>query len=103
MMKVIQRGIMKVVPGKMVEAMELMGKHTAVATRLGCPPMKSYHCLSGGGEFFHTIIGEAEWDSLAAMEAFFEKMTADAEMQELMAKWEAVLESHEIEFYLPMS
>jgi len=101
-MKVIQRGIMKVVPGKMAEAMELMGKHTAVAARLGCPPMRSYRCLSGGGEFFHTIIGEAEWDSLAAMEAFFEKMMADAEMQELMAKWETILESHAIEFYTPI-
>jgi len=29
-------------------------------------------------------------------------MRADPEMQALMAKWEAVLESHEIEFYMPM-
>ena len=102
-MKVVQRGVMKVIPGKMAEAMELNGKHMAAAHRLGCPPMRSYRCLSGRGEFFHTIIGEAEWDSLAAMEAFFDKMMADAEMRELMAKWEGVLESHEIEFYLPMS
>jgi hypothetical protein len=102
MMKVIQRGIMKIVPGKMAEAMELMEKHTAIATRLGCPPMRSYRCLSGGGEFFHTIVGEAEWDSFAAMEAFFENMFADPEMRALMAKWEAILESHEIQFYTPL-
>jgi hypothetical protein len=101
-MKVVERGIMKVVPGKMAEAMELNEKHTAAARRLGCPPMRSYRCLSGGGEFFHTIVGETEWGSFAAMEAFFEKMMADPEMQALMAKWETVLESHEIELYMPM-
>jgi len=72
---------MKVVPGKTGEAMELWGKHTAAANRLGCPSMKSYRCISGGGEFFHTIVGESAWDSFAAMEAFFDKMFADAEMQ----------------------
>jgi len=79
-MKVIQRGIMKIVPGKMAEAMGLMGKHTAAAKRLGCPSMRLYRCLSGGGEFFHTIVGEAEWDSMAAMESFFDKMMADPDI-----------------------
>jgi hypothetical protein len=63
---------MKIVPGKMPEAMELMEKHTAASMRLGCPNFRSYRPLIGG-EFFHTIIGEAEWDSMAAMEAFYEK------------------------------
>jgi len=100
-MKIIQRGTMKIVPGKMAEAMELMAKHTAAATRLGCPSMRSYRPVIGG-EYFHTIIGEAEWDSMAAMEAFYEKMMVDPEMQELMAKWEPVMESHVIEFYAPV-
>jgi len=101
-MRVVQRGIMKVVPGKMAEAMELMGRHNAAAVHLGSPPMRQYRCISGGGEFFHTIIGEADWDSFAALETFFDKMMADPEMQELMARWEGVLESHEIEFYTPV-
>ena len=101
-MRIVQRGIMKIVPGKMEEAMQLVEKHTAVAGRLGAPPWRAYRCLSGRGEFFHTIVGEAEWDSFAALEAFFEKMMADPEMQELMSKWETILESHELEFYLPM-
>jgi len=100
-MKIIQRGTMKIVPGKMQEAMELMGKHTAASMRLGCPSFKSYRPLIGG-EFFHTIIGESEWDSMASMEAFYERMMADSEMQELMAKWEPVMESHVVEFYAPM-
>jgi hypothetical protein len=101
-MRVVQRGIMKIVPGKMEEAMQLMGKHYDAAARLGSPPSRMYRCLSGRGEFFHTIIGEAEWDSFASLEAFFDKMMTDPEMQELMSKWETILESHELEFYLPM-
>jgi hypothetical protein len=100
-MKIIQKGTMKIVPGKMAEAMELMEKHTAASTRLGCPSMKSYRPLIGS-EFFHTIIGEAEWDSMAAMEAFYERMMEDSEMQALMAKWEPVMESHVIEFFTPV-
>ena len=100
-MKIIQRGTMRILPGKMGEAMDLFQKHTTIATRLGCPSMRSYRPLIGN-EFFHTIIGEAEWDSMAAIEAFFDKMMADSEMQALMAQWETVLESHVIEFYAPM-
>ncbi len=92
---------MKIVPGRMAEAMELMEKHTAASMRLGCPSFKSYRPLIGG-EFFHTIVGEAERDSMTAIEIFYEKMMADSEMQELMAKWEPVLESHVVEFYAPM-
>jgi len=100
-MRVIQRGIMKVVPGKMAEAMELNEKHMAIASRYGMPPMRGYRPFVGG-EFFHTIIFEAEWNSLAAMEAFFDKMFSDPEMQALMPKWDALLESHEVELYIPM-
>jgi hypothetical protein len=101
-MKIMVREIMKVLPGKMAEAMELEKKHMAIATRYGAPPERGYRCISGGGDFFHTVIGESEWDSIAAMEAFQEKMFADPEVQALMAKWETILTSHEIEFYMPL-
>lgn len=102
-MKVIQRGIMKIVPGKMAEAMELNKKHFAIVSRLGMPltAMRSYRPFIGG-EYMHTLIFEVEWDSFAAMEAFFEKMLADPEMQALMPKWDAVLESHVVELNTPM-
>lgn len=64
-MKIIQRGIMKIVPGKTAEAMELYEKHMAIASRLGMPltGMRSYRPFIGG-ELFHTLIGEFEWDSM---------------------------------------
>jgi len=40
-MKVMQRGIMKIMPGKTAEAMELLGKYMAVVSRLvGVPKEK---------------------------------------------------------------
>ena len=101
-MKVIQRGILKIAPGKMADYMELQEKFMAVATRLGCPPMRCYRPLSGGGDAIRGIICEAEWDSLAALEAYFEKTVTDPEWQALMPKWETIIESHQLEFLMPM-
>jgi len=99
-MKVLARTIVKVVPGKMAEYMKVEEKSKAMASRYGMPPWRRYSCLSGDSA--HTIVYEMEWDSLAAMEASFEKMFADPERQELMAKSDAVVVSHENEFYTPM-
>ena len=106
-MKVVQRGIMNVLPGKMAEAMELLEKHMAIVSRLvGIPrqklPMRTYRPFLGGGDSLHIVIFEVEWDSLAAMVAFFEKVMADPEMQALTPKWEAIEKSHEVEVLMLM-
>jgi len=106
-MKVMQRGIMKIMPGKTAEAMELIGKYMAVVSRLvGMPreklPMKTYRPFLGGGDSLHTIVFEVEWNSFGEMSAFFEKMFADSEMQAQMPKWEALEQSHEVELYMVM-
>jgi hypothetical protein len=101
-MKVMVRSIMKVFPGKIAEAMELEGKHMAIASRvLGISP-RCYRPLSGGGDVMNTLISEGEFDSLAAFEAHPQKMGADPEMQALMPKLEAAIESMEVEFYMPI-
>jgi hypothetical protein len=103
-MKVIQRSVVKVVPGKMVEYMELEKERMPIATRLGMPPQRVYRLVSGEGDFFHTLIYELEWDSLAALEAYVEKMftNPDPEIQALMAKYDALMENHTNEVYMPM-
>ena len=104
-MKVMQRGIMRVLPGKMAEAMELLEKHMAIVSKKEYgpfPAMRSYRPFVGGGDTMHTIVFEVEWDSLTEMAAFFEKVMADPEMQALMPKWEAVEESHKVELYMPI-
>ena len=98
-MKVMQRGIMKIMPGKTAEAMELNEKYMAIVTRLvGVPfTMRRYTPFLGGGDSLHTIVFEVEWNSFGEMSAFFEKAMADPEVQAFMPKWEAVEQSHEVE------
>ena len=101
-MKVMVRSIMKFLPGKMEEAIKLEKKHMAIANRvLGISP-RIYRRLSGGGDTTRTIIVEAEMDSLAAFEAHPLKMGADPEMQELIPKLDAIIDSLEVEFYMPI-
>jgi len=101
-MKVMVRTIMKAVPGKMAELMELEQKHTAIANRVLGISGKCYRPLSGGGDTMNTIISEGEFDSLAAFEAHPEKMGADTEMQTLMPRFDGVIASMDVEFYIPM-
>ena len=101
-MKVIMRAPVKVVPGKMAEYMELEKKRIAITTRLGYPPEKVYRMISGEGDIFHTLVYEMEWDSLAAIQAHFERMSTDPEMQAFQAQYDALIESHGLELYTPL-
>ena len=101
-MRVTVRSIMKALPGKMAEAMELEKQHMAIAGRVLGISARCYRPLSGGGDTMRCIICESEFDSLAAFEAHPEKMGADPEAQALFPKLEAVIESFEVEFYTPL-
>ena len=71
-MKIIQRGIMKVVPGKMSETMGLMEEWKAAMNRLGAPigSMKAYRRLSGGDdEAVFQGFGLVEWGCLRCFAA----------------------------------
>jgi len=95
---------MKIVPGKMAEAMALNKKYMAIVSRLGIPTtgMRMYRPFTGGGDAIHTIVFEIEWDSLTEMAAFFEKVMADPEYQAQMSQWDALLENHQVELYAVM-
>jgi antibiotic biosynthesis monooxygenase (ABM) superfamily enzyme len=99
-MKVMFRTTVKIVPGKMAEYMEVEKESQAMASRYGMPTWRRYSPLTG--DSMHTIVYEMEFDSLNALEASFEKMFADPERQEVMAKSEGTLVSHENELYIPM-
>lgn len=101
-MKVTVRNIMKVLPGKMDEAIKLEKQHMAIAKRVLGISARSYRPLSGGGDTTRTLIHEAEFDSLAAFEAHPMKMGADPEMQEIVPKLEAIIDSVEVEIYMPI-
>jgi hypothetical protein len=99
-MKVIMRTTIKVVPGKMVEYKEIDRKGEAISIRAGGPPWKRYGCVSG--DSLHTLVYDTEYDSLVTMEAFLEKMFMDPERQQLMAKSDACIVSHDNELLMPM-
>ena len=99
-MKVISRTTVKIVPGKMAEYMEIDKKGEAISIRAGGPPWKRYGRISG--DSLHTIVYDTEYDSLAAREAFLEKMLTDPERQALMAKSDACIVSRENELLMPM-
>ena len=104
-MKVIQRGIMKILPGKIEEAMKLLEEWFAMVKLLGVPveKMRSYRPVSGGNDIMHTQIFEIEWNSFTEMATFFDKVMAGPEFQTEMAKWDAIIETHEMEILTPMS
>ncbi len=97
----IQRLIQKVVPGKRAELEALTKKFEPFERRLGLPVAKRYECLSGGHDW-NTIILEREWESLAVMEATFEKCMADPEYQALSAQLVGLVESEQLELYTPL-
>jgi len=102
--KVMQRGIMRILPGKMAEAMKLLEEYMTIVGRLGVDisAMRKYTPFFGGGDYMHTIVFEVEWDSFSEMAAFFERAMANPDIQAQMPKWEAVEESHEVELYMVM-
>ena len=102
-MKVMQRGIMKILPGKMAQAMELNERYMAILKRYEVPSMRMYRPFIGGGDYMHTVIFEVEWESLEKMATFFEKVMEDSEVQEMMPQWEELMDSHEVELYWFMS
>jgi hypothetical protein len=49
------------------------------------------------------LIIERQWESFAVLEAVYEKALMSAEHQALSAEAELVLESQQIEFYVPLA
>jgi hypothetical protein len=104
-MKVINRTIFRVLPGKMAEAMELDKKELGIWSSLvkTLPPITHYRPLTGGDDSLRTVIAYQEWDSLAAWEAAAEKAMASPEMRALGEQWANVLDDYRVEFYIEMS
>lgn len=97
---VLMVGYQKVKSGKRAELDELNKRWRAFDERLGMPPEKQYSCFTGSHEM-NTLLLIREWESLAAMEAGFEKMQADPELAELSAAGGKCIESTQWELYYP--
>jgi hypothetical protein len=101
-MNIIERQIQKVRSGKWAELEELDKKFTAVESQLGFPAKRRCRSLVGGLTTDMLII-ERQWDSFAVLEAAYEKALANPEHQSLSEEVGRILESQQIEFYLPLA
>jgi hypothetical protein len=100
-MVTIERMIQHIYPGKWVELEAIDKKYNAVEARLGFPAKKRYQCLTGSHDS-NTLIIERQWDSLAAMEATYEKTFADPEHQALVKESTSIIKGEQWELYMPM-
>ena len=101
-MKVMERHVHAVYPGKWADLMKLEKKFDTVESRYGHPPKRSYQCMSGS-HTLDTFVIEREWDSLAAAEAAWEKAMADPEWQTLASELSSYEASPTIELYMPLA
>ena len=77
----------------MAEGMKLLEEHMATGEKYGHPKARLYMPLFSPHDSLHTVVVEAEWKSMAAIEEFSAKMAADPERQKQMAGLEAVIET----------
>ena len=103
-MKIIQRSAMKVVPGKMESAEELLRKDAIIRVRLGMPEKKRFRLLCGQGEINHTCYFEQTWESMAQWEKFYTLSHDEPENKILIEKWGSIMEAYtDHQFFTPWS
>lgn len=97
----VERHVQQIYPGKWAELEAINKKYDVVESRLGFPPKKRYQCYIGGHNL-NTLIIERQWESMAVMEATYEKAFADPEYQALQAGTASIIESVQVELYVPL-
>lgn len=99
-MKVIERNIREVFPGKLEELDILDDKFTEIESKLGFPPKKNYICIAGTYDQ-NTVILERKWESLTKMEEAFTEFLSDPESKELLKEVPKIIKSQRRELYAP--
>jgi len=100
-MVIVERLTQKLRPNKFEELEKLDKKYTALENKFGFPLKKRYQLIAGGNDF-NTLIVERQWESLAKMEAAYEKALADAEYQKLNEESSSAIKSTQMELYTPL-
>jgi hypothetical protein len=99
-MKVVERMIQAIYPGKNAELDDIDKRYDAIESTLGFPPKKRLWCISAPYDL-NTLIIEREWESMAAMEATYEKSFANKDIQALGQEGQSIIKSTRIELYTP--
>ena len=99
-MKVIERNIREVFPGKFEELDILDAKFIEIENKVGFPPKKYYRCIAGTYDQ-NTVVLERKWESLAKMEEAFTEFLSVPEVKELLREIPKILKSQRRELYTP--
>jgi hypothetical protein len=86
---------------KWAELEALDAKFNAVESRLGFPPKRRCRCYIGGHNS-DTLVIERQWESLAVMEAAYDRAFADPAFQALGAEAILIIKSNQYELYAPL-
>jgi hypothetical protein len=97
----VERLTQQVRPDKWAELEAIDAKYRAIESRLGFAPKRWYRCYIGGHNT-DTLVIERQWESLAAMEAAYDKAFADLEWQALGAEAVSIIKSNQYELYAPL-
>ena len=96
-MKIIERMIQRQKLGTELD-LEKEKEWNAVESRAGFPPNRVLRCIAGELEYKDIII-EREWESMAAMEAAYERVMRDPEWQALMSEVSDTVDGARFELY----
>ncbi len=100
-MRILERLVQTIAADKWPQLREANAAFEPVQRQLGFPPTRHYQALAGvhGTDI---QISEREWDSMAAMEAGWEKLMSGPQYAELEASLAGVVLDNRWEFYLIM-
>ena len=101
-MGILHRQIQQVRPGKWEDLHAIDKRFDVVERRLGFPANKRRYRCYFGTHTLDTLIVEYEWESMAAMEVAFAKAMADPEWLSLGTEVETIIESNQMELYMPL-
>lgn len=99
-MKVVEWMIQDIYPGQDSALDELDKRYDAIESTLGFPSKRRLWCISGTLDN-NAIVIEREWESMAAMEAAYEKAFAHPDIQALWEEGRKIIKSSRIELYTP--
>jgi hypothetical protein len=101
MTKVLERLTQQVYATKWADLEKLDKKYDAIESRLGFPSKRRYRLFAGGGGT-NTLVIEREWDSLADLEATYEKAFNDPEWQAVDAEAPQIIADNQFELLMPL-
>jgi hypothetical protein len=102
-MQVMERRIQKVLPGKFSEIQEWEKQWDVIEARMGGFPAKRRYWSYSGSLDLGIFVWEREWESMAALEAAYDKSQADPEARSLSAKADSIVKTGPAELYVPWS